>query len=136
MKPDLSLTAEELLASIPPHVLAKQKADTERVRQLCEELGYGFVIGQASDLWRKKDSTGAHVVGPCAFFTAPCPCERRGSCDLCYGCGWNFKKAELENGKVCRHADECDQCGYLLRILARARTEEVRDRDLGDASNS
>lgn len=117
-------SAEELLSFIPPHVLAKQRADTERLRQLCEELGYGFVIHQASRLWQEKDSKGAHVAGPCAFFTEPCSCKRRGSCDLCYGCGWVFRKPELEAGSICKHSEECDQCGHLLRLLTKVETED------------
>jgi hypothetical protein len=63
------------------------------VKNLCEQLGYGFVMTIASWLWIEKDPSGAIVTGPCAAFTKPC--NHNGlpghKCDLCYGCGWVFK---------------------------------------------
>lgn len=67
------------------------------VIKLCERSGYGFVMQQASQAWRKIDSMGAIMTGPCAYFTEPCSCiidgNSPGNCNQCYGCGWQFKKS-------------------------------------------
>lgn len=35
------------------------------VKDLCEKRGYGAVMDSAARQWRKKDATGAFMVGPC-----------------------------------------------------------------------
>jgi len=37
----------------------------ERVLALCEEHGYGRVMQVASELWRRKDPSGAIALGDC-----------------------------------------------------------------------
>lgn len=70
------------------------EAGVKKVQELCDSEGYGFVMQVASKLWLNSDSKGALVVGPCAHFTRKCHCPptERGSCDLCYGCGWVFRQ--------------------------------------------
>lgn len=72
--------------------------EESRVATLCEAIGYGRVMAEASRLWRDKlvelgHPGGEHVVGPCAGETVPCPHpqSRTGSasgCDWCCGSGW------------------------------------------------
>lgn len=66
------------------------------VEALCKEQGYGFVMQVASAAWKRIDSVGAIVTGPCVIYTEPCSCVKKGkspgNCNKCYGCAWQFKK--------------------------------------------
>ena len=42
-----------------------RSAVEEKIKQLCEHLGYGHVMQVAADIWRRKDPVGALTVGPC-----------------------------------------------------------------------
>ena len=85
------LDPDELIRSLPSHILQDWESKKKQVKDLCEKIGYGFVISEASRIWQEKDPRGAFSVGPCVLFTEPCDCERKTKCDKCYGCGWNFK---------------------------------------------
>ena len=39
--------------------------EDDEVLELCERIGYGAVMDSAARQWRRKDSIGAFVVGPC-----------------------------------------------------------------------
>lgn len=84
--------------TIPPHIREAQKRDAFEVEKLCERVGYGFVMHEASRLWRERDefgAKGAHTVGPCVVMTEPCKHwgARKGDhCDWCCGAGWVTKK--------------------------------------------
>lgn len=70
--------------------LRVNRACAEEVRVLCSRLGYGFVMHEASRLWRLISPGGAHVVGPAAAFVVTCNCTSPRACAKCHGCGWVF----------------------------------------------
>lgn len=82
--------------------------EQSEVAQLCDRLGYGFVMAEASKLWQQDAdkrgfTTAGKVVGPHRGFTEPCQCISQPiACDWCCGCYWLTNKvAELqrrENG--------------------------------------
>lgn len=39
--------------------------ETQIIEFICEQIGYGRVMQIASELWQKKDPTGALTIGPC-----------------------------------------------------------------------
>lgn len=41
-----------------------ERGDIE-VQELCERLGYGFVMDSAARQWKQKDPIGAFTIGPC-----------------------------------------------------------------------
>lgn len=66
----------------------------KEVVEMCERLGYGYVMQQASWGWKEKDNTGYHTKGPCGGLTVPCECENIVGCDWCCGCGWLTEKVK------------------------------------------
>lgn len=78
---------------IPDRIKRLHTRDREAVRELCEAVGYGFVMHEAEKLWREKATSeglagSEHTTGPCAVFMVPCPCRKRvdgPSCDWCCG---------------------------------------------------
>jgi len=64
------------------------KLHTAQVKQICERLGYGFVMQQASLLWGERDYGAAHTVGPSKACTVACGCKVPYECDWCCGAGW------------------------------------------------
>ena len=62
--------------------------DRLAVRDLCEQIGYGFVIGEAARQWAVLDDVGAFTIGPCKAFTVPCECRVPHECEWCNGAGW------------------------------------------------
>lgn len=99
---------------LPPEILAMHDRMRTRVIALCEAYGYGFVMHEAERAWREKEERegrpgSQHTVGPCGVFTERCNHGGRptaSGCDLCFGCGWVFKRegptraAELEAAAV------------------------------------
>ena len=63
------------------------KSHQKEVVKLCDRLGYGYVMNQASQAWQSK-SNGALMVGPCKKSTKKCGCKDRVNCKKCRGCGW------------------------------------------------
>ena len=63
------------------------------VKELCEQIGYGFVMESASRQWLKKDPA-AFLVGPCESETRKCECRKPNECDWCCGTGWLTKKVK------------------------------------------
>jgi hypothetical protein len=67
----------------------------ERVRDLCERIGYGRVMQLAEALWgakaRDEGNPGLeHTTGPCAVMMVPCRHPVRdanGHCEVCCGSG-------------------------------------------------
>jgi hypothetical protein len=67
----------------------------ERVRDLCEQIGYGRVMQLAEALWGAKlraagMAGGEHTVGPCAALMVRChhPVQDdNGHCEVCCGAG-------------------------------------------------
>lgn len=69
--------------------------EADRVRALCQDIGYGRVMQLAELVWRADKPSGfagaEHSVGPCASTLVPCPCsedrhENGGaSCEWCCG---------------------------------------------------
>lgn len=65
--------------------------DILKVRKLGTQIGYGNIMGLASQLWGKEVMGGEFVVGPCKALTVPCVCkdyQLEGHCEWCNGCGW------------------------------------------------
>lgn len=81
----------------PKGIEAMNARDTAEVVDLCKRLGFGFVMHEASKAWAQIDAIGSFTIGPCRAFTEPCACGRTSDCDLCYGCGWQFKVAALRS---------------------------------------
>ena len=76
------------------HIHAKLVID------LCESLGYGFVMDEAAKAWHIKRGASSHRSGPCHAFTVPCP-DHTVSCDICFGCGWIMKShAQLLKARI------------------------------------
>lgn len=88
----MSAEARQRADALISRIKAQHEAQAAEVKVLCDRLGYGFVMAEASRIWRKQDPMGAHMVGPCVHFTSDCPCRpgERSKCDRCHGCGWVF----------------------------------------------
>ena len=88
-------------------VAGLNRAATERVRQLCEGEGFGFVMHEAERLWRdwirrNGHPTGAEFTcGPCAASMVACPCAEK-----------------LRSGAI---EVACDWCCGALRVTKRVR---------------
>jgi hypothetical protein len=92
-----------------PVVYQQNEEDSQAVRSLCQRLGYGYVMEEASLAWQDYSRAGGRygvglVVGPHIRSTVPCGCESELApagygCEWCGGCGWLTKKvAELKAG--------------------------------------
>lgn len=90
------------------------------IGRLCEELGYGAVMDAAARLWRRKDDSGAFLVGMCAGIVRPVLIEVNAA-------------LETEQALAQTHAPEPDAAGAALRELARAILPEVMEEELGSA---
>jgi hypothetical protein len=67
--------------------------DRQAVIDLCDRLGYGFVMDEASKAWQAHGVAGGYptvgkLVGPHVGQTIRCRCLGEGDCDWCCGCGW------------------------------------------------
>lgn len=62
------------------------------VRRLGDEVGYGFLMHTAEEIWREKavasgTAGGELTIGPCAALMRPCLCRAPSKCDWCCGTG-------------------------------------------------
>lgn len=85
--------------------------EESKIAALCDAVGYGRVMHEASRLWRTLSVADGHpggefVVGPCAAETAPCPHPETpppgiaSRCDWCCGSGWVTKRVLAVMGAV------------------------------------
>lgn len=83
---------------LTPQQLVWYKGRQAAVIELCEHLGFGFVIHEAFDAWERVQPGTAHRPGPCSVFTEPCEHPSNNGdivgCSDCFGCGWQFVKEE------------------------------------------
>lgn len=99
-----------------------QASETERVRNLGDEIGYGRTMQLCTELWREslKETglAGAELVtGPCQLQVFPCVCretETGEHCEWCCGCGWltSAMKGLLEENKLLREGGK----GYVSKL--------------------
>ena len=83
-----------------PNSAFQRERDRIRIRTLCAEMGYGYVMQVASDLWaesaHEKGYDGSEfTIGPCALFVVPCGCANASECEWCEGCGWVTKRVKV-----------------------------------------
>lgn len=126
---------------------------SNRVRELGRQVGYGFMMNEASRHWKEDleaevgHGGGAFSVGPCQSSTTPCGCtfpggarDRFESCDVCYGCGWRFKgpkvrqeglrgvRERIENAR-----DDADTLrGIALALLVKLEEFAVPQKESGE----
>lgn len=78
--------------------------ESKRVRELGEYIGFGRLMTEARDEWRKlllREGLegGEFAVGPCVTLTIPCGCTY--PCDWCNGCGWLTPKVkEMRDSRI------------------------------------
>lgn len=53
------------MSQLPDSVRQRIERGDAEVQELCERLGYGFVMDSAARQWKQKDPIGAFTIGPC-----------------------------------------------------------------------
>ena len=59
------------------------------VKKLGDEIGYGYMMQLAEELWAEIAPGAQHTVGTCGALLVPCVCVHTGpaECDWCCGVG-------------------------------------------------